>query len=116
MPTSPHRPERRAQAWALSVAVVGAVLGPAVHGVPGLPSELSVLAALFLLGGIFLGILAFIRGKPLAAFFDSRSRRKAAGFPTGKTFDAWDPNASSIPLLLLMSDIPAALIGRDLGL
>ena len=26
------------------------------------------------------------------------SRRKAAGFPTGKTFDAWDPNASSIPL------------------
>jgi hypothetical protein len=29
--------------------VVGAVLGPAVHAVPGLPSELSVLAALFLL-------------------------------------------------------------------
>src|SRR5699024_8021345 len=26
------------------------------------------------------------------------SRRKAAGFPTGKTFDAWDENASSIPL------------------
>jgi DNA replication protein DnaC len=26
-----------------------------------------------------------------------RSRRKAAGFPTGKTFDAWDPNLSSIP-------------------
>ena len=26
------------------------------------------------------------------------ARRKAAGFPTGKTFDAWDPNASSIPL------------------
>ncbi len=26
------------------------------------------------------------------------SRRKAAGFPTGKTFDAWDANASSIPL------------------
>ena len=26
------------------------------------------------------------------------SRRKAAGFPTGKTFDAWDPTASSIPL------------------
>ena len=26
------------------------------------------------------------------------SRRKAAGFPTGKTFDAWDPGASSIPL------------------
>ncbi len=25
------------------------------------------------------------------------SRRKAAGFPTGKTFDAWDPAASSIP-------------------
>ena len=25
------------------------------------------------------------------------SRRKAAGFPTGKTFDAWDPGASSIP-------------------
>lgn len=25
------------------------------------------------------------------------SRRKAAGFPTGKTFDAWDPTASSIP-------------------
>ena len=25
------------------------------------------------------------------------SRRKAAGFPTGKTFDAWDPDASSIP-------------------
>jgi hypothetical protein len=29
--------------------VVGAVLGPAVHAVPGLPSELSVLAALFVL-------------------------------------------------------------------
>lgn len=29
--------------------VVGAALGPAVHAVPGLPSELSVLAALFLL-------------------------------------------------------------------
>ncbi|MCA4761195.1 ATP-binding protein [Mycobacterium sp. SMC-2] len=26
------------------------------------------------------------------------ARRKAAGFPTGKTFDAWDPGASSIPL------------------
>jgi len=26
------------------------------------------------------------------------SRRKAAGFPTGKTFDAWDENASSIPI------------------
>lgn len=26
------------------------------------------------------------------------SRRKAAGFPTGKTFEVWDPNASSIPL------------------
>ena len=26
------------------------------------------------------------------------TRRKAAGFPTGKTFDAWDPTASSIPL------------------
>lgn len=26
------------------------------------------------------------------------SRRKAAGFPTGKTFDVWDPAASSIPL------------------
>jgi DNA replication protein DnaC len=26
------------------------------------------------------------------------SSRKAAGFPTGKTFDAWDENASSIPL------------------
>lgn len=25
------------------------------------------------------------------------SRRIAAGFPTGKTFDAWDPGASSIP-------------------
>ena len=25
------------------------------------------------------------------------SRRKAAGFPTGKTFEAWDPAASSIP-------------------
>jgi DNA replication protein DnaC len=25
------------------------------------------------------------------------SRRKAAGFPTGKTFDVWDPGASSIP-------------------
>lgn len=25
------------------------------------------------------------------------SRRKAAGFPTGKTFEAWDPSASSIP-------------------
>jgi DNA replication protein DnaC len=26
-----------------------------------------------------------------------RARRKAAGFPTGKTFDAWDPAISSIP-------------------
>ena len=26
-----------------------------------------------------------------------RARRKAAGFPTGKTFDAWDETASSIP-------------------
>lgn len=26
------------------------------------------------------------------------TRRKAAGFPTGKTFDTWDPTASSIPL------------------
>lgn len=26
-----------------------------------------------------------------------RSRRKAAGFPTGKTFDAWDDKLSSIP-------------------
>ncbi|WP_449372234.1 ATP-binding protein [Arthrobacter psychrolactophilus] len=25
------------------------------------------------------------------------TRRKAAGFPTGKTFEAWDPAASSIP-------------------
>ena len=25
------------------------------------------------------------------------TRRTAAGFPTGKTFDAWDPEASSIP-------------------
>ena len=26
-----------------------------------------------------------------------RSRRKTAGFPSGKTLDAWDPDASSIP-------------------
>jgi len=26
-----------------------------------------------------------------------RARRKAAGFPTGKTFDTWDPDMSSIP-------------------
>ena len=26
-----------------------------------------------------------------------RARRKAAGFPTGKTFDAWDETVSSIP-------------------
>lgn len=26
-----------------------------------------------------------------------RSRRKSAGFPSGKTLDAWDPDASSIP-------------------
>ena len=26
-----------------------------------------------------------------------RSRRKAAGFPTGKTFDVWDESVSSIP-------------------
>lgn len=25
------------------------------------------------------------------------TKRKAAGFPTGNTFDVWDPNASSIP-------------------
>ena len=28
-----------------------------------------------------------------------RARRKAAGFPTGKTFDAWDETVSSIPAL-----------------
>jgi hypothetical protein len=33
----------------VATLVVGAVLGPAVHAVPGLPSELSVLTALFLL-------------------------------------------------------------------
>lgn len=27
----------------------------------------------------------------------TRTRRKAAGFPTGKSFDAWDENLSSIP-------------------
>ena len=32
------------------------------------------------------------RGRSLLA-----TRRKAAGFPTGKTFDAWDGAASSIP-------------------
>ena len=32
------------------------------------------------------------RGRSMLA-----TRRKAAGFPTGKTFDAWDPDASSIP-------------------
>jgi hypothetical protein len=32
----------------VATLVVGAVLGPAVRAVPGLPSELSVLAALFL--------------------------------------------------------------------
>lgn len=26
-----------------------------------------------------------------------KTRRKAAGFPTGKTFDTWDPSVSSIP-------------------
>jgi DNA replication protein DnaC len=26
-----------------------------------------------------------------------RARRKAAGFPTGKTFDVWDETLSSIP-------------------
>ena len=26
-----------------------------------------------------------------------RARRKAAGFPTGKTFDAWDEAVSSVP-------------------
>ena len=33
----------------IATLVVGALLGPAVHAVPGLPSQLSVLAALFLL-------------------------------------------------------------------
>ena len=32
------------------------------------------------------------RGRSMLA-----TRRKAAGFPTGKTFHAWDPAASSIP-------------------
>jgi len=32
------------------------------------------------------------RGRSMLA-----TRRKAAGFPTGKTFDAWDSDASSIP-------------------
>ena len=32
------------------------------------------------------------RGRSMLA-----TRRRAAGFPTGKTFDAWDPAASSIP-------------------
>lgn len=27
-----------------------------------------------------------------------RNRRKAAGFPSGKTFDAWNPDSSSIPI------------------
>jgi hypothetical protein len=33
----------------VATLVVGLVLGPAVHAVPGLPSELSIMAALFLL-------------------------------------------------------------------
>nr|WP_207343789.1 IS21-like element helper ATPase IstB [Arthrobacter sp. E3] len=35
-----------------------------------------------------------IRGRAASTL---ATRRKAAGFPTGKTFDAWDPEASSIP-------------------
>ena len=33
----------------VATLVVGLVLGPAVHAVPGLPSALSILAALFLI-------------------------------------------------------------------
>ena len=33
----------------VATLVVGLVLGPAVHAVPGLPSTLSIMAALFLL-------------------------------------------------------------------
>ena len=40
------------------------------------------------------------------------SRRKAAGFPTGKTFDAWDDSISSIPAPSLRSLGTLEWIGR----
>ncbi|WP_105034241.1 IS21-like element helper ATPase IstB [Cryobacterium aureum] len=40
------------------------------------------------------------------------TRRKAAGFPTGKTFDTWDPAASSIPLPTQQSLRTLEWIGR----
>jgi hypothetical protein len=39
-------------------------------------------------------ILEEVTGRERSAL---RTRRTAAGFPTGKTFDAWQPTASSIP-------------------
>jgi DNA replication protein DnaC len=41
-----------------------------------------------------------------------RSRRKAAGFPAGKTFDAWDDEVSSIPAPTLRSLRTLEWIGR----
>lgn len=35
---------------------------------------------------------------PRARALDAHHRRKAAKFPTGKSLDVWDENASSIPL------------------
>ena len=40
------------------------------------------------------------------------TRRKAAGFPTGKTFDTWDPAASSIPMPTQQSLRTLEWIGR----
>ena len=40
------------------------------------------------------------------------TRRKAAGFPTGKTFDTWDPSVSSIPEPTLRSLATLEWIGR----
>ena len=40
------------------------------------------------------------------------TRRKAAGFPTGKTFDTWDPSASSIPAPTQQSLRTLEWIGR----
>ena len=40
------------------------------------------------------------------------TRRTAAAFPTGKTFDAWDPAASSVPLPTQQSLRTLEWVGR----
>lgn len=41
------------------------------------------------------------------------SRRKAAGFPTGKIFAAWDPDACSIPAPTFATHTNSTALSRD---